>query len=163
MLLACLSTGQGDVGVCSIELTIRVLCIILCIILTYAFKTIRPEPTKWAVVVILCARPRTVKMRCVRPKSASRPRAPSLTMTAHFVGSGRLQAVSPCGEHVLHVPDVRSDIRSRPWRRCSHLCSHPGTGPCITNQHPSTRVPPPPGALLLIEISWLISLRFKRE
>ena len=34
--------------------------------------------------------------------------------TAHFVGSGRFQALSPPREHMLHAPDVRSDIRSRP-------------------------------------------------
>ena len=49
-------------------------------------------------------------------------------MTAHFVGSGRFQAVAPSREHALHAPDVRSDIRFGPWRRCSHLCSHlPGS------------------------------------
>ena len=54
-------------------------------------------------------------------------RAQNITTTVHFVGLGRFQAVSPSREHVLHAPDVRSDIRSRPWRRCSHLYSHPGT------------------------------------
>ena len=51
-----------------------------------------------------------------------------VTMTAHFVGSGRFQAVSASREHAFHAPDVRPDIRFGPWRRCSHLCSHlPGS------------------------------------
>ena len=69
------------------------------------------------------------------PDSAARPRtfqninspppcAPSLTTTAHFVGSGHFQAVNPSREHTLHAPDIRSDIRFGPWRRCSHRCSH---------------------------------------
>ena len=62
-----------------------------------------------------------MKMRCFRPKLPSRARAPSLTTTAHFVGSGRFQAVSSSREHALHAPDVRSDIRFGPWRRCSPL------------------------------------------
>ena len=88
----------------------------------------RPEPTKWAVVVIFCARATNHENEVFSVKLASRARAPSLTTTAHFVGSGRVQAVSACREHALHAPDVRSDIRFGPWRRCSHLCSHlPGS------------------------------------
>ena len=87
----------------------------------------RPEPTKWAVVVIFCARATNHENEVFSVKLASRARAPSLTTTAHFVGSGRVQAVSPCGGHALHARDVRSDIRSRPWRWCSHLYSHPGS------------------------------------
>jgi len=87
----------------------------------------RPEPTKWAVVVKDGARAREANLT----ENTSFPwfvaRAQNITTTAHFVDSGRVQAVSPCREHALHAPDVRSDIRSRPWRRCSHLCSHPGT------------------------------------
>ena len=85
----------------------------------------RPEPTKWAVVVKDGARSREANLglentsfsRCVA-------RAQNITTAAHFVGSGRVQAVSPCREHTLHAPDVRSDIGSRPWRRCSQHCSH---------------------------------------
>ena len=40
--------------------------------------------------------------------------AQNITTTAHFVGLGRVQAVSPCGGHALHARDVRSDIRSPP-------------------------------------------------
>ena len=47
-----------------------------------------------------------------------------MTTTAHFVGSGHFQAVNPSREHTLHAPDIRSDIRFGPWRRCSHRCSH---------------------------------------
>ena len=84
----------------------------------------RPELTKWAVVVIFCARATHRQNEVFSAQLASRPRAPSLTTTAHFVGSGRVQAVSPCREHTLHAPDARTDIRFGPWRRCSHLCSH---------------------------------------
>ena len=82
----------------------------------------RPEPTKWAVVVIFCARVTNRENEvCFRPKLASRARAPSLTTTAHFVGSGCFQAVSSSREHALHAPHVRSDIRSGMWRRCDLL------------------------------------------
>ena len=87
----------------------------------------RPESTKWAVVVIFCARATNHENEVFSVKLASRARAPSLIMTAHFVGSGRVQAVSPCEQHTLHAPHARTDIRLGPWRRCSHLCSHPGT------------------------------------
>ena len=51
-------------------------------------------------------------------------RAQNITTTAHFVGLGRVQALSRCRDHILHAHNVRSDIRFGPWRRCSHLCSH---------------------------------------
>ena len=87
----------------------------------------RPEPTKWAVVVKDGARAREANLTENTSFSWFVARAQNITTTAHFVDSGRVQAVSPCREHALHAPDVRSDIRSRPWRRCSHLYSHPGT------------------------------------
>ena len=34
-------------------------------------------------------------------------RAKNITTTAHFVGSGRFQAVTPSREHVFHAPHVR--------------------------------------------------------
>ena len=87
----------------------------------------RPEPTKWAVVVKDGARAREANLTENTSFSWFVARAQNITTTVHFVGLGRFQAVSPSREHALHAPDVRSDIRSRPWRRCSHLCSHPGT------------------------------------
>ena len=84
----------------------------------------RPEPTKWAVVVKDGARAREANLTENTSFSWFVARAQNITTTAHFVGSGRFQAVSPCREHVFHAADVRSDIGSRPWRWCSHLCSH---------------------------------------
>ena len=50
--------------------------------------------------------------------------APNITTTAHFVGSGHFQAVTPSREHTLHAPEICFDIRLVPWRRCSHMYSH---------------------------------------
>ena len=83
----------------------------------------RPEPTKWAVMVKDGARGREADLGRKHLILTVRGRAQSITTTAHFVSSGRVQAVSPCGEHVLHARDVRSDIRYRPWRWCSQHCS----------------------------------------
>ena len=85
----------------------------------------RPEPTKWAVVVKDGARAREADFgRKQTSFSGFVVRAQNITTTAHFVGLGRVQALSPCREHTLHAHNVRSDIRFGPWRRCSHLCSH---------------------------------------
>ena len=98
----------------------------------------RPESTKWAVVVIFCARATNHGNEVFSVKLASRARAPSLTTTAHFVGSGRFQAVSSSREHALHAPDVRSDIRFGPWRRCSPLFTPTGVLPGVGHTVVST-------------------------
>ena len=77
----------------------------------------RPEPTKWAVVIKDGARAREANLTENTSFSWFVARAQNITTTAHFVGSGRFQAVSPSKEHAFHAPDVQSDIRPRPWRR----------------------------------------------
>ena len=62
----------------------------------------RPEPTKWAAVVIFCARATHRENEVFsRPKLASRDRAPSLTTTAHFVGPGHFQVLT---SHAYLIP-----------------------------------------------------------
>ena len=79
-------------------------------------------PTKWAVVVKDGARARDANFgdeNTIINTSFSRfvAGAQNMTTTAHFVGSGRFQALIPSREHAFHAPHVRSDVRSRPWRR----------------------------------------------
>ena len=63
-------------------------------------------------------------------------RAQNITTTAHFVGSGRFQAVTPSGEHALHAPNVRSDIRSGPWHTLNNTRT---TGGGVRRRSPRSR------------------------
>jgi len=99
------------------------------------------------------ARPSLFALAATPPRRTSPRQRPHHASTGCLVARSRVEAIvwlacpaAPRYAHFLHkAPPYRLPRTGAGVERAKR--------PCITNQHPSTRVPPPPGALLPMVIS----------